>query len=69
MDTIVAIAALLGCAGVTLVLATLSAFSWLALSDKFAAASSEAQKKYLLNKPGLTPCPTPYATPRGGAGG
>ena len=45
---IIAIAALLGCAGVTLVLATPSAFSWLALSDKFAGASSEAQKNLLL---------------------
>jgi hypothetical protein len=35
-------------AGLTLVLATPSAFSWLALSDKFAAATSEAQKTLLL---------------------
>ena len=43
-----AIAFLLGCAGVTLVLATPSVFSWLALSDKYAAATSEAQKTMLL---------------------
>lgn len=35
-------------AGLTLALATPSAFSWLALSDKFAAATSEAQKTLLL---------------------
>jgi hypothetical protein len=39
---------LLGCAGVTLFLATPSVFSWLALSDKFAAATGEAQKTLLL---------------------
>jgi hypothetical protein len=44
----VAVAALLGCAGVTLILATPSALSWLALSDKFAAATSEEQKTSLL---------------------
>ena len=41
------VAALIGCAGVTLFLATPSAFSWLPLSEKFAAAS-EAQKTLLL---------------------
>jgi len=35
-------------AGVTLFLATPSAFSWLALSDKFAAATTEAQRQQLL---------------------
>jgi hypothetical protein len=40
--------ALLGGVGVTLVLATPSAFSFLTLSDKFAAASSEAQRILLL---------------------
>ena len=45
---IAAVAAILGCAGVTLVLATPSALSWLALSDKFAVASNEAQKTLLL---------------------
>jgi len=43
-----AIAMLLGFAGVTLFLATPSVFSWLALSDKFAAATNEAQKNLLL---------------------
>lgn len=43
-----AIAVLLAFAGLTLVLATPSVFSWLALSDKFAAATSEAQKTQLL---------------------
>jgi len=43
-----AIVMLLGYAGVTLFLATPSVFSWLALSDKFAAATSEAQKSLLL---------------------
>jgi hypothetical protein len=38
----------LGLAGVTLVLATPSAFSFLALSDKFAAATDPAQRTYLL---------------------
>ena len=42
------IAAVLGFAGVTLFLATPSVFSWLTLSDKFAAATSEAQKTLLL---------------------
>ena len=43
-----AIVMLFGCAGVTLFLATPSIFSWLALSDKFAATSSEAQKTLIL---------------------
>jgi hypothetical protein len=43
-----AIAMLLGCAGVTLFLATPSAFSWLALSNKFTAATGEAQKTLFL---------------------
>jgi hypothetical protein len=38
----------LGCAGVTLVLATPSAFSWLALSDRFAVATGEAERALLL---------------------
>jgi hypothetical protein len=38
----------LGCAGVTLVLATPSAFSWLVLSDNFAAAASESERVLLL---------------------
>lgn len=42
------LALVLGCAGVTLVLATPSAFSWLMLSDKFAAATSETDKTVLL---------------------
>ena len=41
------VAALIGCAGVTLLLATPSAFSWLTLSEKFAAAG-DAQKTLLL---------------------
>jgi hypothetical protein len=44
----IAVAALLGCAGLTLFLATPSVFSWLALSDRFAVASSEAEKSMLL---------------------
>jgi hypothetical protein len=43
-----AIVMLLGCVGVTLFLATPSVFSWLALSDKFAAATGETQKAMLL---------------------
>jgi len=43
-----AIAVLLGFAGVTLFLATPSVFSWLALSNKFVTATSEAQKTLLL---------------------
>jgi hypothetical protein len=39
---------LLGCAGLTLFLAAPSFTSWLVLSDKFAAATSEAQKTLLL---------------------
>jgi len=42
------IAALLGFAGLTLFLATPSVFSWLVLSNKFAAATSDAQKSLLL---------------------
>jgi hypothetical protein len=42
------LAALLAFAGVTLFLATPSAFSWLALSDKFAASTTQAQKEQLL---------------------
>jgi len=42
------VATALGFAGVTLVLATPSVFSWLTLSDKFAAATSEAQKTLFL---------------------
>jgi len=37
-----------GIAGVTLFLATPSVFSWLALSDKYAASSSEAERTLLL---------------------
>lgn len=44
----IAVAALLGCAGLTLFLATPSVFSWLALSDRFTVASSEAEKSMLL---------------------
>jgi hypothetical protein len=44
-----AVAIVFGMAGVTLFLATPSVFSWLALSDKFAAATSEAQKTLLLS--------------------
>jgi hypothetical protein len=40
--------ALLAFAGVTLFLATPSAFSWLALSDKFAAATTAARREQLL---------------------
>ena len=43
-----AIVMLLGYAGVTLFLATPSVFSWLTLSDKFAAATSDAQRSLLL---------------------
>jgi hypothetical protein len=43
-----AVALVLGIAGVTLLLATPSVFSWLALYDKFAVATSEAQKTLLL---------------------
>ncbi|MBN1428013.1 MAG: hypothetical protein JXB07_06480 [Anaerolineae bacterium] len=42
------IAALLGCAGITLFLATPSVFSWLTLSDKFVAATSDTQKTLFL---------------------
>jgi hypothetical protein len=44
----VAVAALLGCAGLTLFLATPSVFSWLALSDRFVVAASEGEKTSLL---------------------
>ena len=40
----VVLAAVLGFAGVTLILATPSVFSWLALGDRFAGATTEAQK-------------------------
>lgn len=43
-----AVAALLGCAGVTLFLATPSALSLVPLSDRFAAATSEAQRAHFL---------------------
>jgi hypothetical protein len=46
--TYVALAAVFGIAGVTMFLATPSVFSWLALSDKFAAAGTEAQREQLL---------------------
>jgi hypothetical protein len=42
------LASLLVFAGLTLALATPSAFSWLSLSDKFAASTSETQKTLLL---------------------
>jgi hypothetical protein len=41
-------AAVLGLAGLTLFLATPSAFSWLALSDRYAAATSDIQKNQIL---------------------
>jgi hypothetical protein len=44
----VTLAALLGVAGVTLFLATPSVFSWLALSDKFAATTTDVQREQLL---------------------
>lgn len=44
----VMLATLLVFAGITLFLATPSAFSWLSLSDRFVAASSEAEKAQLL---------------------
>ncbi len=47
-ETYAAITLLLGCAGLTLFLAAPSFISWLTLSDKFAAATSEAQKTLLL---------------------
>jgi hypothetical protein len=37
-----------GCAGVTLFLATPSVISWMTLSDKYAAATNDAQKNLLL---------------------
>lgn len=42
------VAVVIGFAGVTLVLATPSAFSWLALSDKFEAAINDEQQKLFL---------------------
>jgi hypothetical protein len=42
------LAAILGCAGLTLFLASPSFTSWLTLSDKFATATGEAQKTLLL---------------------
>jgi len=42
------LATLISCAGVTLVLATPSAFSWLSLSDKFTAATTDIQRDELL---------------------
>jgi hypothetical protein len=42
------LATLLAFAGVTLFLATPSAFSWLSLSDKFAAATMDGQREQLL---------------------
>lgn len=44
----VALAMVLGIAGVTMFLATPSVFSWLALSDKFTAAATDAQREQLL---------------------
>ncbi len=43
-----ALSLLLGCVGLTLFLSAPSFFSWLALSDKFAAATDAAQKTLLL---------------------
>jgi hypothetical protein len=42
------LATLISCAGVTLVLATPSVFSWLSLSHKFAAAATDIQRDQLL---------------------
>ncbi len=42
------LAVLLGCVGLTLVLATPSALSFVALSDRFAAATGEAQQAHFL---------------------
>lgn len=47
-DMTAKITLLLGCAGLTLFLAAPSFVSWMALSDKSAAATSEAQKNLLL---------------------
>jgi len=47
-DTYAMLATVLIFAGLTLFLATPSVFSWLSLSDKFAAATSEAQRVQLL---------------------
>ena len=46
--SLLALALILGTAGVTLFLATPSAFSFLALSDKFAAATNDTQRTLLL---------------------
>jgi hypothetical protein len=43
-----ALATLISCAGVTLVLATPSVFSWLSLSDKLAAAATDIQRDQFL---------------------
>lgn len=42
------LAALLSCAGVTLVLATPSVFSWLSLNNRFTAATTDIQRDQLL---------------------
>jgi hypothetical protein len=47
-DAAAILATVLAFAGVTLVLATPSAFSWIDLSDKFAAAADGAQRERLL---------------------
>lgn len=47
-DALALLAAALAFTGVTLILATPSAFSFLTLSDRFAAAASEAQRTLLL---------------------
>lgn len=47
-DMVAKITLLLGCAGLTLFLAAPSFVSWLTLSDKFATATSEAQKNLFL---------------------
>lgn len=44
----VALAALLGVAGLTMFLSTPSVFSWLSLSDKFAVAATDIQREQLL---------------------
>lgn len=46
--SVVTLGTLIAFAGVTLVLATPSVFSWLALSDKFAAAGTDIQREQLL---------------------
>lgn len=47
-DPYAKITVLLGCAGLTLFLASPSFYSWMALGDKYAAATSEAQKALYL---------------------